>query len=774
MKAILLAGGSGTRLRPITAELPKPMVSLFDRPVLEHILLHLRRNGITEVGITVHYLSEAIERAFGDGRELGMHLSWFHEKEPLGTAGAVRACKPFWDAEEDFLVLSGDGVCDYDLNAAVQFHRQQKAAATLLLAATTVPTEYGLVLTREDGTITRFMEKPGWGQVFTNKISTGIYVLTPEAMEAAPADGNCDFARDLFPTLLSDGKKLMGYAPYGYWKDIGSCDAYLEALRDALDGKWRMDFGVPQVSGGIWSASEIPENVTVLPPCYIGENVTLGEQALIGPHTVLEKGTSIDARAVIQGSAVLRASVGAGAALEKAILCPGAVVQSGAVLGRSTVVGAGAGIEQNVILRPGVRIWPGLRVAAGARLNASLASGDGPGQLLFEDDGTITGQAGLELNPEQLVAIGSLLGEERRVGLGAYGGSAANALMLAAGAGIAAAGGTAVVHDATASGSAAWTAQRCGLSVSLFISQLGDMITLQLIDRQGLPLSRSRQRKLENSLLRSEVRRACAGQMGGQELCEGMDDAYLSAAIHASGSGPLRPLSLRVPDTTPANRLLSRAMTAMGMEVSPKEGKLFFALAEGTSKLYAADEDGRTVSPQQLELLVMLLLIEQGEHTFSLPASAPAAAEELAKSFGCKILWLDRDGSAAAELAGEQWALRDGIFAACRIVHALSRSGASLRELVSRLPGCVLRTTEVELSSSRGSMMEALHRAYPNAENLGAGIRIRMGNGSVYLAPRNRYSALRIAAEAVSAEAAEELCDMMRQQTQKLDHAGLE
>ncbi len=772
MKAIILAGGQGTRLRPMTAELPKPMVPLFDRPILEHILLHLRRSGITEVAITLHYFPETAASVFGDGSELGMHLTWFREEQPLGTAGSVRACKAFWEGESDFLVLPGDVVCDFDFLSAVAFHRQHQSTATILLTRTSSPTEYGLVLTDSEGTITRFVEKPGWGQVFTNQISTGIYVLTPEAMEAAPDATPCDFAQDLFPALLKQNKRLCGVLPYGYWKDIGSCEAYLQVLRDALDGKWKCDFYLPQIFPGVWSGTELPETVTLIPPCYIGENVQLHERCVIGPHTVLEHGSTVDKRAVLQGSAVLGASIGTGAALERTIVCPRANIQPGAVLNRGTVIGAGASVGQNAILRQGVRIWPEMHVAAGARLNTSLTSGYSSGQLLFEDDGTLSGAAGLELTPETLITLGSLLGEEGRVGLAAFGGSAANTLRLAAESGITASGGTALVHDGSTPGAAAWMAHSYGLPVSLFIAQSGDTITLHLTDRHGLPLPRPRQRKLENGLLRMEIRRASAEHMGTQEAIAGIDHAYIHAALRAAGSGPLGQLSLQVPDNTPENRLLARALRSMGMHVSPDRGTLFFAMAEGLGLLYGADESGRTVTPEQLQMLTILLMADQGETVFALPPSAPAAAEQVAESCGGKVLRIGRDGAPADALAAEQWALRAGVFTACYLVHQLSRSRQRLEQLTSRLPGCVLRTAEVPLSSGRGQLMEAFHRVYPQAESLGSGIRVKVGGGTVYLVPRNRYSALKIAAEAASAEAAEELCGFVKAQAKELDQSA--
>ena len=226
MKAVILAGGEGTRLRPLSLGLPKPMTPLFDRPVMAHILHLLRRHGITEIAVTLQYMPQAVTGYFGDGSEFGVRLHWFIEEEPMGTAGGVKRCMSFL-GDEDFLVISGDAVCDLDLSAALAFHQARRPAATLVLYRHPTPLEYGLVLTDGDGRVERFIEKPSWGQVLTNMVNTGIYLLTAEAMAAVPQGRPCDFGKELFPALLERGADLRGFAPAGYWRDMGDCAAYL-------------------------------------------------------------------------------------------------------------------------------------------------------------------------------------------------------------------------------------------------------------------------------------------------------------------------------------------------------------------------------------------------------------------------------------------------------------------------------------------------------------------------------------------------------------------
>lgn len=216
-----------------------------------------------------------------------MHLHYFYEDTPLGTAGGVKACRDFL-GQEDFLVISGDCVSDFDLTDSYRLHRQRQAEATLLLHRVAEPLEYGLVRTDQEGRVLAFVEKPGWGQVFTDQVNTGIYLLSPSVLDLVPEGEPFDFSKNLFPELLRQKRALYGQVPAGYWRDMGECGSYLQTVEDALEGRVKLDMTLPQQSTGVWSAEPIPDSVEVLAPCWIGSDVTLDPWSNIGPHTVLE------------------------------------------------------------------------------------------------------------------------------------------------------------------------------------------------------------------------------------------------------------------------------------------------------------------------------------------------------------------------------------------------------------------------------------------------------------------------------------------------------
>ena len=241
MKAVILAGGLGTRLRPVTGEHPKPMVPLLGKPMMEHIVALLRENGFTRVCAALHYRAGEIMAHFGDGRRFGVSMEYRIETENLGTAGSVRNCRDFF-GDEDFLVISGDAACDYDLGRLIQAHREKGAAVTIALSSQRLPLRYGLAVTDGEGMIRSFIEKPDWSRVVTDLVNTGIYVLSPRALDYVP-EGGCDFGKELFPRLLREGERVCGVEMEGYWRDIGTPQDYYRCCADALDGKLRLEPG---------------------------------------------------------------------------------------------------------------------------------------------------------------------------------------------------------------------------------------------------------------------------------------------------------------------------------------------------------------------------------------------------------------------------------------------------------------------------------------------------------------------------------------------------
>ena len=297
-----MAGGEGTRLRPLTCDLPKPMARLCGRPMMEYILQLLEKQGVQQASVTLRYLPSAISEHFGK-RYHSMSLTYVVEEQPLGTAGSVKGAAKDFDGDEDILVISGDALTDFDLSAAAEFHRRQGAAATLIVTRVEDPREFGLVCYDDEGRVIGFVEKPGWAQAVTDAANTGIYLLSPSVLSFIPDDKPFDFAKDLFPLLLSQKLPLYAYEAQGYWCDIGSLTTYLSCQRDLLEGRVK---GFPMPKDGLCVRGERPQGEYLLvPPVYIGERVTVGDGAQIGPFAVLDDDCCVGSGAKIRGSVLL-------------------------------------------------------------------------------------------------------------------------------------------------------------------------------------------------------------------------------------------------------------------------------------------------------------------------------------------------------------------------------------------------------------------------------------------------------------------------------------
>ena len=262
MNAIIMAGGYGTRLKSVTGDEPKPMAKLMGKPVLEHILALLKRSGVTTACLSLHYRPEVIRDYFGDGSRFGMRLEYHVEEAQLGTAGGVKACQDFY-RDRDFLVLSGDCACDFDLRALIEAHHRHRPAVTMALSAHDAPVQYGTVLTDRMGRVVNFIEKPAWDRVVTDLVNTGIYVISPAAMEFVPEREPFDFARDLFPALMDAGQTILGVPREGYWTDIGTPRSYFQCNLDALDGKLRLENPPPMPPAQTAAARPRPGIVTI-------------------------------------------------------------------------------------------------------------------------------------------------------------------------------------------------------------------------------------------------------------------------------------------------------------------------------------------------------------------------------------------------------------------------------------------------------------------------------------------------------------------------------
>lgn len=536
MQAILMAGGVGSRLRPLTCEIPKPMAPILGKPVAQYALELLRRHGIEECTMTLQYLPDRIVRAFGDGRALGMRISYALEKEPLGTAGSVKNAME--GIEGTFLVMSGDALTDVDLSAAIRFHRERKAAATLVLQRVAEPVEYGIVVTDGDGRVVRFQEKPSWGEVFTDTANTGIYILEPEVMSLLEGDGPWDFAADLFPMLLERGERVFGFLAGGYWCDIGSEETYLRAQTDAMAGRVRLELSLERDRFGRY----ISPDARVSPTAHLERHCWIGAGAVVEDYASVGEGTVVGRGAVVSRGASLRRTVlgdnafaGRNCQLRGCILCDGAQVRTLANCFDGTVVGVGAVVQEMATVKDGASIWPHKTVERHAVVREDVRRDRGPAGGLFSGD-TVKGILGHDMDPAFLSRLAScfagLSPGTSHVALAVMGdgvGMAASAMVS----GLESAGALWVDAGRIPVSMLRYLVARLGLDGGIHLYLEGEEATVQLMGRGGAELSPGQERQMERMISRGNWPRALPGRMGRRVSGEGVGLFYRSDLLRS-------------------------------------------------------------------------------------------------------------------------------------------------------------------------------------------------------------------------------------------------
>ncbi|MBC7765339.1 MAG: NTP transferase domain-containing protein, partial [Hyphomonadaceae bacterium] len=410
MKAIIMAGGEGTRLRPLTCGQPKPMVPVMNRPVMEHIINLLKQHNILDIGVTLQYCPEAIINYFGDGERFGVHLRYYTEEQPLGTAGSVKNAEDMLD--ETFIVISGDALTDLDITTAIDFHRQKQSQATLVLTRVPMPLEYGVVMTDSTGKIVRFFEKPQWNEVFSDTVNTGIYILEPSVLQQYEKNKNFDFGKDVFPNLLAQNAPMFGYVSADYWCDIGDLDAYMQCHCDILDKKVGIRFHANEVLPGVWMEEgvQIDEGAIIKKPCWIGQNAhiqknaVVEEYSVVGQQCLISEGASLKRAIIWQG-----AKIGSQAQLRGCTICGSVNVGFQAQIYEKSVIGDRTMIGEKAIIKPSIKIWPAKTVEGGATVSANLVWGSRTNRSLFGERG-ISGEINVDVTPEFASRLGTAFG----------------------------------------------------------------------------------------------------------------------------------------------------------------------------------------------------------------------------------------------------------------------------------------------------------------------------------------------------------------------------
>ncbi len=790
VKAIIMAGGEGTRLRPLTCDCPKPMIKLMNRPVMQYALALLKRHGITQAAATLGYLPDAIMDVFGAGDDFGVDLRYTLEKTPLGTAGGVRQAADFLD--ETFVVLSGDGITDLDLTDAIAFHRSRDALATLVLKHADNPMDYGVVCADGEGRVRSFHEKPGWSDVVSDTVNTGIYILEPEVLRRVPEGRPCDFGHDLFPALVKEGLPVFGYVMQGYWCDIGDIRAYLAAHADALEGRIRLEGLVPEARVTLMPGAAVDRSAVLEGPCLIGPDARVLAGAYVGPGSVLGSGCVVG-----EGASVKRSVLWPGARLEAGAQARGCVLATGAALGpgaqayEESVLGTGSVAGERTVLLPGVKLWPEKRAADGERLDANLVWGR------RREPGFVAGALEID-SPSQAAraaqAVVSVL-KPRELLLGRGEGGRAGALWHAAAAGAMAQG--ARVVDAGLCLLPQLRAAQRALGCDCAALVLPD--SLLPLNRLGARLPNGQQRAITAHNIRQDYAAPFSGATPSTADPGPTDAAYVAGAAACFAADPARaPRVLLRSKGALALSLAERAFLRAGLAVrlddaasgdeampgadsgekaaAAGQNEVAVELSEDGQRFALADASG-PLSEGEVQLLLAWTALESGERALLLPVQATRAIQVLAGQYGARAEYLSGEPAlwmnALAERHPLQWLLQsDGISAALAALSALTAAGLSLSEWRQRMPAVSRSSRSVPVAAAQtGRVLHALAQREARVE-LGGGMRLCRDGGWAWICPDERRSELRIVAEAASAEFAGELCDFCERELKRLASAA--
>jgi mannose-1-phosphate guanylyltransferase/phosphomannomutase len=821
VKAVVMAGGEGTRLRPMTANQPKPMLPVVNRPIMEHVLRLLRKHGLTETVVTVQFLASMVRNYFGDGEDFGMSLQYATEETPLGTAGSVKNAE---DAlrDEPFLVISGDALTDIDLSDLIAFHKDNDALVTVALARVPDPLEFGIVIVDDNGKIQRFLEKPTWGQVFSDTVNTGIYVMEPEVLDHVAAGQVVDWSADVFPKLLESGAPLYGWIADGYWEDVGSLESYVKAQADVLTGKVDVEIAGFEVSPGIWVAdgAEVDPDAVLTGPLCVGDyakieaGAQLREFTVVGSNVIVKEGAFLH-RAIVHNNVY----IGRGATLRGCVVGKNTDVMSQSRIEEGAIVGDECVIEPDSYVSAGVKVYPFKTIEAGAVVNASVIWESRGQRTLFGPSG-VSGLVNVEITPELCVRLASAYATTLKKGAVVTTARdvsrAARALKRAVHGALNASAINVVDLEAQPMPVARFETARSDCSGGIALRTTpGDPQSLDIIfmDSDGADLSEAAQRKLERVFSRQEYRRAFPGEIAelsypprvveaythdllGTVDMTGVVDAGLRVVADCAGGttslvlpGLLGKLGVDV--LTVNNRLDESSPTQSVAAMRADMNRLAelvssFGAAFGVrfdpvgERIALVDDKGATVSDDRALLIVLdLIAAERRTGKVALPVTTTRVAQDVCRFHGLEVIWTPTslhglyeaaadpevifaaDGKGGFVVPGFSRSI-DGIAAFTQLLGLVARTRLTLSQIQARIPeASLLKRSMPTPWAAKGMVMRTVVEAAGDRElETIDGVRvIEPDRGWVLVLPDPSEAVTHLWAEGTDADTAQALLD---------------
>jgi mannose-1-phosphate guanylyltransferase/phosphomannomutase len=819
MKAVLMAGGEGTRLRPLTANRPKPLVPLVNKPVMEYIIELLKDHGIDQIIVTLHYLADEIVSYFGDGSEWGVQLIYSVEDEPLGTAGAVKMVEEYLD--DTFVIISGDGLTDFNLSEIIRFHREKGSMATLTLTRVDNPLEYGVVITEEDGSIRRFLEKPSWGEVFSDTVNTGIYIVEPEVFKLMEKHKNYDWSKDIFPKLLEDDKPMYGYIATGYWCDIGNIQQYRQAHIDVIQNKVSVRIPGEKLGRKIWlgEGSEIHPSANIQGPAVIGKNcrikegANLDEFSVLGDNCIVEEGATIH-RSILWNNAY----VGKKTRMTGCILCRQNTIKNNVVLNEGVVLGDKVFVGSGAVIQPQVKVWPDKNIEAGATVSMSLIWGvKWPGSL-FGVDG-ISGLANIEITPEFALklgaAFGAYLAKNSSATTSRDSHPASRMLNRAIICGLISVGVN--VHDLRVTPTPVSryviknTGAKGGIHTRIDPSD-PKAVLIEFFDDRGININKAAERKLENIFFREDFRRTSLDEVGTISFPSRAIDEYNEGYFKFLDTDIIRKSNFKIVinyafgnaslvlphilgkmgcETVAINAYLDAKKAREALEnhemgqknlaniVTTLNADMGVRLDVDCERIIVVDDQGSIISDDMLLALMTHMVLKHTENGIvAVPVTAPSIIEDLAHRSNGKVIRTKTDGrslmhtaslgekkivfagnSSGAFIFPQLQTVFDSMFAFAKLMELLAKEGRKLSEVLKEIPDFHIAKGIVDCTwQQKGKIMRRMIET--NADKpmeVIEGLKIYYDQAWALMLPDPATPNFHIFAEAESQEAAEEL-----------------
>lgn len=793
------------------------MVPIVNRPMMEHIVYLLKKHRFDDVLVTLFYLGESIENYFMDGREFGLRMRYVTEKTPLGTAGCVKNIEKYLD--ETFLVISGDALTDIDLEAAVRFHKEKRATATLILTKVDNPLEYGVVITEpESHQIKRFLEKPGWGEVFSDTVNTGIYILEPKIFSYIKPGAVFDFSKDLFPLLLANGEPMYGYVASGYWSDVGNLDQYRQAHFDALTGKVRVSIPGKEIKPGVW----VGEGVEIDPKAVIEGPVLLGDYSRVKAGARLSEYTVIGNYGMVQEDTSVKRSIlwehcylGPDSEIRGALLCHHNHLKGRNKVFEGAVLGEGVSLGVKAVVKPQVKVWPNKDIDSGAILTESLIWAKKSSKSLFGNSG-ISGTVNQEITPEVAAKLGAVFGANLKPGSRCVVSSdhlnASRVLKRALVSGLLASG--VGVYDL---GTMATPVARYALvilgaqgGVHLRIDpENPEGVLLEFFDNQGMNIAKSTERSLENSYFSEDFPRAGAEAMGELTFVPQLIESYMNGLVNPEIKKMIRdarftiainydPGSLAVilpgifeeldckiincyqaeerefTRPTTLKDLLS-SLNRVADTVRESRADLGVLIDNNAERLILLDNRGELLKEEDLTALLSFLVLKyQPEAAVPVSVTAPHSIETLAREFRGKVIRTKANPRSLMEQviqtklfpAGNGQASYqpqvDALFSLIKVLELLAREQVSLAEARQLIPKVERSYQEVDCPwEEKGRIMRNLFEENKERQlELTDGLKVFHDSGWTLVLPDAEEPVFRIYSEANTAEEADALARM--------------